>query len=499
MRILLDTNIFIPLEDSSIELTGKLAELNRLASGAHPLIIHPSSYQDIRRDKDADRRSSMLLRLKKYQQLESPPLLSREVEEKLFGFPKKDNDRVDNRILYALYRNCVHWLITEDKGIHDKARILGERERVLTVNEAIEVLSGLVEADTSWSHPHIEQLPCHDLDIRHPFFDSLREGYGALTFNEWFVEKCCKAGRKAWVCKEGNKIHAICIYKTEENEVVTKNFKILSGKVLKLCTFKVATNGCKLGELMLKQAFHYAVNNGVEHVYATIEPNAHRFLEDLLTDFGFMPYGVDVQGRDEVYVKSFPVELPVTTDTNLEYAIKYYPAFRLQSNKAYLIPIQPRYHQILFPELRRQQDIFSSISNSAGNSIKQAYLSRCTCKSIMPGDVIFFYMSEDEMAVTSYGIVDDFVIERDPEVICQLVSKRTVYSYGEIVEMASGDRDVKVILFRFINHLKKKLTFDQLKNLGVAKGYIQSVTTLSKENAVKIIRESEIDDCLISD
>ena len=499
MRILLDTNIFIPLEDSSIELTEKLAELSRLASGAHPLLIHPASYRDIARDKNEYRRNLMLRRLGKYKQLEAPPELDSETEEDLFGAPGKDNDSVDNLILYALHRSCIHWLITEDKGIHYKAKAIGEQERVLFIDDAIVVLSELVETNASLQHPHIEDVPCHALQISNPFFDSLRNGYGGAAFDKWFLQTCCQGGRRTWVCREGDDIHAICIYKPEENEIITNDNKALSGKGLKLCTFKVATNGYKLGELMLKQAFHYVMNNGMENVYATVEPEAHQFLEDLLKDFGFTYYGIDVQGRDHVYVKSFPVDLPITTDTNLDYAIKYYPAFRLQNNKAYLIPIRPQYHQVLFPELRRQPDIFSSISNSAGNSIKQAYLCHCACKSIKPGDVVFFYRTGDDKAITSYGVVDDFIIENDPEAIYQWVAKRTVYSFEEIDDMASGGREVKVILFRFFDHFEDGLTFERLKELGIVKGSIQSVTTLSDENAVKIIRESEIHDCLVSD
>lgn len=286
MRILLDTNVFIPLEDSSIELTDKLAKLSRLASGTHNLLIHPASYEDIQRDKDEERRNSMLRRLRKYEPLESPPQFDKETEAGLFNAPKKPNDTVDNLILYALHKNCVHWLVTQDSGIHKKARKIGEYERVLTIDQVIAALSEL-ETDTSWEHPHIEDLPCHSIEISNGFFDSLRHGYGGSEFDTWYKEKCCQAGRKAWVCREDDDIHAICIYKPEEDEIVTNDNRVLSGKSLKLCTFKVDTNGYKLGELMLKQAFHYSMDNGVENVYATLEPKKHKVLEDLLTDFGF--------------------------------------------------------------------------------------------------------------------------------------------------------------------------------------------------------------------
>ncbi len=56
MRILLDTNVLIPLEDAKV-LNVKIASLNQLANMYHcTLLCHPSSVKDIQRDKDQVRR-----------------------------------------------------------------------------------------------------------------------------------------------------------------------------------------------------------------------------------------------------------------------------------------------------------------------------------------------------------------------------------------------------------------------------------------------------------
>lgn len=168
MRILLDTNIFIPLEDSFLEIDEKLAELNRLVSGKHKLLIHPSTYLDICRDKDPARKNRSLSRLSKYSELESPPELEADLEAHLFGVPKKDNDTVDNKILFALHKNCIHWLITEDGGIHKKAKKIGEEERVLTVDQAIRALSG-EDREHINLYPNIQNVPCYSLDLSDVF------------------------------------------------------------------------------------------------------------------------------------------------------------------------------------------------------------------------------------------------------------------------------------------------------------------------------------------
>lgn len=494
MRILVDTNILIPLEDPD-RFSDQLATLNRLVSGKHELLYHPGSCEDLEQDKDETRRAMMLRRLRKYNILEHPPVLTEVDERNLFGSPRKRNDQVDNLILYALHRKCVHWLITEDQGLHKKARHINESERVLRVEHAIVALRAL-ENDESRLHPHLQDVPCHSIDLRNPFFDSLRAGYAG--FDKWF-DSCCRSGRKAWISLENDLIHSICIYKQEQDEVVTNDGQQLLGRSLKLCTFKVQTQGYKLGELMLKQAFNYATQNKIEYVYATVQPDTYSFLEALLTDFGFDEIGIDSAGRDAVYVKKFPSTHPEKKCSNLEYAIKFYPKFRLQNliNSAYLVPIQPKFHDILFPEIQCQNDLFTSISNSAGNSIKQAYLCNSNCKSIKPGDVLFFYRTGDEKAVTTYGIVDQFLIESDSDQIYQWVAKRTVYSIKDIKRMAG--KQVKVILFRVIGHLSSSISFRELKKLGIITGPIQSITSLSHDNAATIVREANIHDCLISD
>lgn len=426
--------------------------------------------------------------------MESPPTFLDGEEETLMGPPKNDNDRIDNLILLAIHKNCVHWLVTRDEGIHKKAKRLGEQERVLTVDQAISALSKFDTEELSL-YPSIKNVPCHTLDLKNSFFDSLRESY---DFDKWFNDKCAKTGRNAWICTAGSEIHAICIYKIENSPILTIEKKGLQGNILKLCTFKVLKRGYKIGELLLKQAFNYAIENNIDHVYATIEPNEHELLEELFYDFGFYVYGVDIDGRDNVFVKDFPKTFPITDDDPLEYAIKYFPLLKISSNSVYIVPIQPDFHKILFPELKNtiQYDLFDDETSSAGNTIKKAYLCNTNTRSIKSGDILFFYRTKDDKAITSYGIVDQFYIESDPEKILQWVSKRTVYSYDEIVSMSG--KNIKIILFRLVGHLENHIGFNKLKQLQVITGPIQSVTRITDYKIKNIIDEAKLNDCILS-
>lgn len=488
MRILLDTNIFIPLEDSAIDLDKSLAELNRLASGKHQLLIHPATSDDILRDKNEERRIRTLARLAKYTTLESPPELDTETEKALFGSPRKANDSVDNLILYALHKDCVHWLVTQDEGVHKKAKRLGDEERVLDVDQAIRILAE-ESNEQVYLYPNIQDVPCHSLSLKDEFFDSLRLGYPG--FDGWYKNQCAKTGRHAWAWIEDDKIQAVCIYKTENDPIVNLANQGLLGKVLKLCTFKVQKQGYKIGELLLKQAFNHAIENGYRHVYVAVEPIKHELLEDLLRDYGFYRYGTDPNRRDVIYVKDFPKMPPQADLDPLEYAVRYYPFIKVKDDAVFLVPIQPQYHKILFPELEPQQDLFVVDANPAGHAIKQAYLCKSPTRSIEAGDVLFFYRTGDDRAITTYGVVDQFHIENDAEKIFQWVSKRTVYSLEEIQEMAGGE--VKVILFRFVRHLETKLSYARLRSTGIVNGPIQSITKLDRKRAGLLINEAGID------
>ncbi|HQQ63048.1 MAG TPA: hypothetical protein PLF22_05685 [Pseudomonadales bacterium] len=495
MRILIDTNIFIPLEDSLIGLNPKTAELCRIVSAKHELLLHPATIDDIKRDADVARRNRTLARITRYPLLEAPPTFSDGEEAKLLGEPRKENDKVDNLILLALHRNCVNWLISEDEGLHKKAKSIGQAERVLTVDRAVVALNQMYSRELQL-YPTIEDVPCHSLSISDSIFDSLRDGYG--DFDRW-LESCQRSGRRAWTSKGVTGIDAICIYKQEENEIVTHDKKILAGKALKLCTFKVIKLGYKIGELLLKQAFTYAFDNNISHVYVTVEPDQHKFLEELLLDFGFYYFGIDTKGRDNVYVKDvFPVYRQEELSC-LDFAIKYYPHAKLSCCSAYLVPITPIYHEILFPELKKQPDFFDGPRISAGNSIRQAYLCSARTKSIKKGDLLFFYRTSDEKAITTYGVVDQFHIESDPEKITQWVSKRTVFNQEEINEMALHATDgIRVILFRFMGHFSQSVNYSFLKSAKIVSGPIQSITKISFDKATIITGEAGINDRILS-
>lgn len=469
LRFLLDTNVLIPLQDSYQVLETNLANFVRLASvGGHQLLYHAATVADFERDADDQRKARNLQRIAQY------PALDNTAPCPWNTLATSANDACDNEILYALECDAVHALVTEDRGIHGKARTRGLSDRVYTIQTAEDWLRRLHEP-RQVSLPNIQDVPLHSLTplLASSFFDSLREGYD--RFDAWFRNKA-RDNRRAWVYRdESDTLAAICIYAPQSDEEINDASERLPGQALKLCTFKVGetVRGRKIGELFLKAAFRYATENACEHLFIHADPARHDYLIRLLEDFGFEEQGTYV--GDLVLVKPHPRTAPSTDALPpLDYTRRYFPHFRRDALvQKFLIPIQPHFHDTLFPDYSpHQQRLFGSTGN-VGNAIKLAYLCHAQTNAIKAGDVVLFYRTDDEKAVTSVGIVDRFEVLNDAARIASLVSRRTVYSIEEIDEMAK--RRTKVILFRLVEHFPHSVPYDLLLREHVVSGPIQSI------------------------
>lgn len=484
LRFLLDTNILIPLQDSLTILEPNLANFVRLAGiGGHQLLYHPASLKDIKRDADVDRQRRTLQRIRQYSQLDVAVTCP-------WNTPGISvNDECDNEILYALRCDAVHALITEDRGIHAKAKARNLADRVYTIQTAEDWLRRL-HAPSEVVLPNVEDVPLHALTphLSAAFYDSLRDGY--RDFDTWFRQKA-REGRHAWIHGGvDSEPSGICVYAIQSNERINDANEILAGRSLKLCTFKVGeqVRGRKLGELFLKAAFRYATDNACEHIFVHADATRHEYLIKLLDDFGFLRHG-SYRG-DDVFVKDHPIHAPSPLLPPLEYACRFFPHYRTDSAvDKYIVPIQPKFHEILFPDYasarQRQLGLFS-VGGDVGNAIKLAYLCHAQTKTIRQGDLVYFYRTRDEQVITTVGVVDRFEVMHDASAIASLVSRRTVYDREQIELMAK--KPTKVMLFRSMEHLSKQVSYEQLLHEGIVTGPIQSIRRIDNESFSRLVR-----------
>lgn len=357
------------------------------------------------------------------------------------------NEINDNEILFAIQRNAADFLITEDYGLQKKANRANLEERVLSIDSALDYFKNLY-ARKVILHPLLKEDFVRNLKIEDPFFDSLKEDYP--DFRDWF-KKVSIQDRKCWVYHENDMIKGLLMLK-EEDESIPTSPPIPAAKRLKIATLKVDIPGSKLGELFLKMAFQYCIGNQIFETFLTHYRKQNDRLIPLIENFGFELVGFLEERRgkkekEEVYLKK---RIPKENDlSSLNLAKKFYPSFKDSSSiRKFLVPIIPEYYDRLFPDFKGQMRItdYSEI-NIPENAIKKAYLSNSAIKKIISGDILLFYRSHDQKAITSIGIVDREPIHtNEPEKVVAIVGQRSVYLYDEIKDMAQ--RPILVILFR---------------------------------------------------
>jgi hypothetical protein len=196
-----------------------------------------------------------------------------------------------------------------------------------------------------------------------------------------------------------------------------------------------------------------------------------------------------------VYVKKHPVIAPndlLVDLSSFEYFRRFFPHFRQdRSIRKFIIPIRPQYHRILFSDYASpcdpQMALFDA-THTASNAIKQAYLSHAKLGKISSGDVVLFYRSQDEMAVTSIGIVERYETLENANEIVARVRRRTVYSMTEIEDMAR--KPTKVMLFRLVKHFVHPPSFDWLIQNRVVNGNIQTIREIDDDAYQRLISQA---------
>lgn len=478
LRFLLDTNIAIPLEPTSHKDMGiyaaDAAELHNVAQLAGiSLYLHPASQQDLARDQNEERKKHRRELFRKYPELKDVPAISQRTKDVIGDPAFGTNDWVDHNLIEAVSRSCANFLVTEDLGIHRKARRLG-LTNVVSIKSALNVIRRLFDHDVE-PPPAVEHLHVYALDPADQFFDSFRDDYPG--FDEW-LDKCSRDHRKAWVVKQEGKLAGVAIYKREDGSEIFQQ-----GPVLKLCSFKVADEhrGKGYGELLMRSAYDFARENKMKWIYLTAFEEKQPFLLSFLEDLGFEALAEMKEESELVYTK--PVGhfegLP-KLDTSVDFLRRYGPfSFDKDFATPYIVPIKPQYHRELFPDAESEYDLFPG-ELYFGNTLRKAYLCNANLRTIRPGDLLFFYQSEGAATVKVVGAVEQVHVSSDPGEVAGHVGKRTVYSLDEIEELTQRS-EVLILLFMTLKVKGTELSLDAMRKQGVLKAHPQSIQTLPKE------------------
>jgi L-amino acid N-acyltransferase YncA len=479
MKLLIDTNVLIPLEPTRPEdvkdNTGRVADLVRVAGeGRHQIYVHPAAKADIDRDTDDARRKMRHVLYAKYPELPNPPRISASFESSIGTAEVGSNDWVDHLLICAVAADAADFVVTEDRGLRAKAKRLALRDRVLSIEETTALLRDLSEQIPS-PPPAVNAVRPHVIDLADPILSSLRGDYAG--FDDWF-KKARRQHRPTLVIEDvaNRRLAALCIVNNEERDVPEG----LSGKVLKICTFKVSAdyNGYKYGELLLKALFDHGYANAYDWAFVTVFEK-HDTLIELFEDFGFGGLTGKTDCGELILAKRLrPLDGECASLAPLEFHIKYGPRHFRQDAPWFLIPIKPEFCRVLFPETEQQITMFDG-QHPFGNALRKAYLCHSPTKSLPPGAVLVFYRSQEQKGVVAVGICESTCVSSSPAEILRLVGKRTVYNSKDVDDMVK--KPVLAILFRQSRILAPAIRSDELVGNDVMKRPPQSIMALGPE------------------
>ena len=496
MRILIDTNILIELEDNRV-ISESFAKFYRIAiANECEILYHPKAIPiDISRDKNTERKKIIISKLNKYQSLQD---YAKPTTEFTTNFNNsKINDEIDNKQLFQLKKGFVDFFVTNDNGIHKNATKINLSNKVLTIDHALTLLEEQFTFKIP-SHPILREHSIREIETKFEstFFDSLREDYGEIEFNDW-LQRCVTKNRKCYSLIVEDNLQAILIYNIEkvEDHKLPKIFE----NALKICTLKVDDTafGIKLGELFLNKMFELCINRKIKYLYLTVyEKQVH--LITLLKTFGF--YRNEFKNSQGLIENRMIKCLDKNMINISENNISAHPFYLNNSKvKKYVIPIRPDFYGSLFKDGKlRPPTLFDkapdSINEIQGNTIVKAYISNSKNQKPKKGDLLFFYSSKVNKVIEPFGVLESIEIVKDFDKLWSIVRKKTVFTEKELRDWLKEKKELHVITFRLIAYLKKNISLSKIKKIDSFKNKLQTITELKETDYIKLSNEGYFDE-----
>nr|MBP3725270.1 hypothetical protein [Campylobacter sp.] len=468
-NVLLDTNIIIHREftkpSSNMSVGNLYYWLDKLQ---YKKLIHLVSRKELEKYEKDGEKEILNIKLRAYDILTQHIELDMEFLDTIKCLnSNNENDKIDNILLYQVYKGYVDILITEDKGIIKKAKLLNLTDQVLTINQFVIDATNEYPDLIDYKALKVEKIRFEKINIEDDFFDSLRNDY---EFDKWFKKKSYEDG---YICySDKNKIQGFLYLKIEDKDENYSHIepKMLPKKRLKIGTFKVVSTGFRLGERFLKIVFDNAILSNVEEIYLTIfdRSSEQKALMEFLEKWGFELFGKNINTEEKVMIKKLG-----SYDSSLR-PRKNFPNIRYFANKMFL-PIESKWHTKLFPDsILKNEKIEDFMSDEANlYALQKVYISfaRQNIENINKGDLILIYRKGEDgtnkkftSVVTSLCILDDYRANfSNMEEYLQYCKNRTVFSKKELIDFWNQRRSQLVVIkLIFVKEFKKKVILEEL-------------------------------------
>jgi len=501
MKALLDTNIVIHRETSKIVHRDIGILFKWLDKGKYTKCIHSVTVQEINKNSNKSTVETLNIKLDSYEQLKIVTPFTEEVKKVSSEIDANENDVNDTQLLNEVFCDRVDILITEDKKIHKKAELLNISERVFNINSFLEKVVSENPDLVNYKVLSVTKKMFGEIDLQDTFFDSFREDYAG--FDKWFNKK---AEEIAYVTHNLGKILSFLYLKVENSE---ENYSDITPpfspkKRLKIGTFKVVSNGVRLGERFLKIIFDNALQFKVEEIYVTIfnKRDEQLRLIDLLKSWGFKEYGIKAteNGEELVFVRNFKPTF------SLENPKETFPYISKETN-IFLCPIWPKYHTELLPDsILTTESPYNFVENEPHrNAISKAYISRSWERDLKCGDLIIFYRTGGKYVgvISTIGTVESIITDiKDENDFILKLRKRSIFSNEELKEWWNYNPRNRpfIVNFLFNYSFPKRINLEHLVKFGIIKDY-ESVPRgfekITKEQFCTIIKETKSDESII--
>lgn len=501
MKALLDTNIIIHREANKI-VSQDIGILYRwLDRGQYTKCIHSATIAEVKKNPNKETVDLFLVKLESYEVIEIPSPLQDEVKTVSEQFDTTDNDKVDTVLLNEVFVGRVDILITEDKKIHKKAQELGIQDKIFTIDSFLEKIFAEHPELVNYKVLNVQKLKFGKIDLNDTFFNSLKEDYAG--FDKWFIKKYDEEAYITINSNNGMLLSFLYLKVEDENENYSNiNPQFSSKRRLKIGTFKVISNGFRLGERFMKIIFDNALKNHVQEIYVTVydkRPEQRRLI-DLLEQWGFVLWGTKGEG-ELVYVRDFSPQFNIE---NLKSCFPYISKGR----NVYVVPIYPEYHTELLPDsilnTESPEEFIEDFPHR--NCINKVYVSRAMEPYPNIGDILVFYRTGGyyKSVVTTIGEVlevkSDFLNENDFILYCR---KKSVYPEQALRDMwRYSTRKPFVVNFLYTYSFPHRINMKELIDLKVLLGVNDAprgFKPITKEQFEIILKETKSDESFIVD
>ena len=501
MRALLDTNIVIHREASTVVNQDIGTLFKWLDKAKYEKCVHPITVNELQKYGNPKKLQTLNIKLQSYSLIKTTAPMADAVKAVSDEMDINQNDLNDSKLLNELFQGRVDILVSEDNKIHTKSEMLGIQDLVYRIEGFLEKVISEHPDLIDYNVLSVTKQHFGNINLQDSFFDSFRADYEG--FDRWFNKK---ADELAYVTHNKGRILSFLYVKVEDE---TENYSditpiLLPKRRLKIGTFKVVSNGVRLGERFLKIIFDNALRFKVEEIYVTIfdTNNEQKRLIQLLMSWGFVQFGIKKtsKGNEIVLTRnfepSFNPDFPKTT----------YPFISTNQN-IFLCPIYPDYHTELFPDsiLTTESPIEFQENQPHRNALSKVYISRSIYRDLKPGDIIIFYRTGGyhKSVVTTIALVENIVdgLLSEDEFLLKC-RKRSVFSDEELKKHWNYNKFNRpfIVNFLYVYSFPKRPNLAKLIEIGVIANVDSAprgFEPITKEQFYKVIQESQSDESII--